>query len=168
MPKQLEALSAVWTGLDKRMQQTNAKMYPLITQFYNPQSGSFRRLMDMYAMLGQRLQTLGAADASAPEAADDDEVKTLLAEIAQVKVTCQRLSKEFWALKPQVNRIIDELEDLNKALRKVVKEKSKLFTVSSSVAELRKLSDLVNDVYVDFTGVVGDNRLLKPDDPLIA
>ena len=167
MPEKLKAMTAVWIDLEKRYNAVIPQMYQLIMQYWNLQTGSWRRLVMMHEMLGERLAALGAPDASSPPADSDGDVKTLLDEIGETKALCRRLSTEFWALVPKANRVLDDLEELNKGLNAVVKEKSRAFKVSSSVGELKKLSTTVNNLYADTRDALLDDKLHKPDDPLI-
>jgi septal ring factor EnvC (AmiA/AmiB activator) len=167
MPGKLAALSAEWNDLSKRFQQVVPQTSKLIMQYYNPSSGAWRRLLEMHAMLGQRLAALGVADAADPAAADDDEVKTLLAEIVETKAQCRRLSQEFWQLAPTVNQMLTDFKDLKEALDKVIKEKSSVFKSSKSVDELKALRGVVNTTWVDFRAALRDDPMPKPDDPNI-
>jgi hypothetical protein len=166
MPKQLQLLSTRWQDVEKRYDAVVPQMYPIIMQYRNVQSGAWPRLVTLHDMLAERLAELGAQNATAPPAATDPQVKTLLKEIDNTKALCRRFSKQFYDLAGKMNPVFKDLETLRNDLDKVIKEKSGFFTRSNSVGEIRKLRGTVSTLIANTQFVLRD-RPVKPDDPAI-
>jgi hypothetical protein len=163
MAKQLQALTQSWADVQNRVDAVWGDLSSLIMQYRNPQSGSWPRLVTLLDVLNERLAELGANSAQDAAAANDTQVKKILAEIDNVKQVCRKISKEFWATRGTVFR---DLDDLQKEFERVVKEKSGIFSRSSSLPALKTLRASVNSVVADAKFFLKDSPP-KPDDAWI-
>lgn len=143
MPKELQALTARWNDVQKRLDDVWGDLAKLIMQYRNVQSGAWPRFVTLLEMLDERLGELNARSARDPQAAGDQQVKKLLAEIDKVAGICVRIQNEYWQ-KRESTTVFKDLSALQKDLDKVIKEKSGFFSTSKSVPLLKTMRLSVN------------------------
>jgi hypothetical protein len=161
--KQLVPLSKRWWDVDDRVKEVWGDLASLIMQFNHPNSGAYSRLADMLEMLEERLGALGANTAQDAAAAADKQVQQLLAEIDRAKVSCRKISTQYWQLRSgPKGAVFDELKVLKRDLEKVVKEKSGIFARSKSVPVLKELMNAAKMLDADAYNLLR-GAPLKPD-----
>lgn len=166
MPKQLAALQKEFDDILRRAT-------PMLEDLDKRAAdmGKLGATKGVQLMLGQgidaladRVQTLGAATASDPVAANDPEVQTLLREIADMKATCRKISTEYWMNAQRLQAISKEAKQLKTKVDLVIGQKAAKLTQSKSLQGLRKLSVDLN-TYADDLNKTSTKAFKKPDHP---
>ena len=155
MAKELAALSARWTIVEKRVDAVWGDLAHLIMQYRNIQSGAWPRYVTLCEMLEERLEQLGARAPVDPRAAGDAEVKKLVAELVKVSEICVKIQKEYYEKK---GTVFADLSNLQKDVQKAVKNKSGIFSRSQSLPALKQMQATVNTF-------VAEARFFLKDEP---
>ena len=167
MAKTLDKLSVELADIHKRVDPMLERMERLDNNFWNATAGCWNRYYAGIDMLAEHTQSLGQKAGDQVGLATDKESRELMNGIEIAKKDCLKISKEYWTTAMRVNAIAKEVLALKKQTDEVVKKKSKAFRKSSSVADIKTLSKVLNTFANDLATTTGAGGPHKPDHKLL-